>query len=158
MQRTMNEYCTKINIPQWDILVKVCDELGIKIQKLPTINPYTHYTYVKYDDGVGITTWTTMEDKYDGEVSFPYFLTELRKTQQWTPKAGEKVEVRNGLKSPWFTVTFIGRLDGVNVCRTDDNDYDGWSDDHIRQATPTITSAEAEVKLKTLGVNVKISN
>lgn len=155
MQRTMNEYCTKINILQWDILVKMCDELGIKIQKLPTINPYTHYTYVKYDDGVGITTWTTMEDKYDGEVSFPYFLTELRKIQQWTPKAGEMVEVSAG-GGDYVEREYMCYARGVHWAFFYNDLPHQYS--HIRPIRPTITRAEAEAKLKTLGVNVKITD
>ena len=150
----MNEYCTKITRPQWDILVKMCDELGIKIPKLPVINTCLHYTYVKYDDGVGITTWTTMEDKYDGEVSFPYFLTELRKIQQWTPKAGEMVEVsHDGIN--WLKREFMALKGAWYWCFADD-DVRRYA--HIRPITPNITRAEAEAKLKTLGVNVRITD
>jgi hypothetical protein len=153
----MNEYCTKVNILQWDILVTTCYELGIKIQKQPDINLCTHYTYVKYSDGVGITTWTTMEDTYDDEVSFQEFLTKLRKIKQWTPKKGEMVEVSNNGEK-WYVLEYITNRNDAHVC---------WSNSglphtsyyrYIRPLTPTITRAEAEAKLKTLGVNVKITD
>lgn len=155
----MNEYCTKVNILQWDILVTTCYELGIKIQKQPDINLCTHYTYVKYSDDAGITTWKTMEDKYEGEINFQEFLTKLRKIKRWTPKKGEMVEASEnkqywtGTNSPLYFISSVEN--GKRHVLWDGGDR-VFLFKHIRPVTRTMTVAEAEKTLKKLGINIRI--
>lgn len=136
-------YCTEVTQAQWEELVRVADEVGVLVSR--TFNG--SYTSVFGDIGNSLNAHRSIKvSQREGltAIPFPDFIAKLR--GEWMPKTGEMVEVRKGPTSPWISSTFVGRLDGWNVCRTED-DYDGFIDEHIRPLRPTITRAEAERQL-----------
>jgi hypothetical protein len=155
----INGYCTEVNQAQWEELVRVADEVGCNFID----NDDCRYLLDKYgkikaglntnDSALVGYTQPTMSKM----IPFPDFIAKLRGVEEWKPKAGEMVEVSNNGEK-WYVLEYITNRNDAHVC---------WSNSglphtsyyrYIRPLTPTITRAEAEAKLKTLGVNVKITD
>lgn len=143
-------YCTEVTQAQWEELLRIVKghrELyhGLIIKTEAELNKkgfgfaYVHGSFLQCE--------SRKLSMFQNPIPFPDFLAKLRGVEEWTPKAGEMVEVRNGPKEEWYPVYFVGRIDEWNVCRVVANDYSDYIDEHIRPILPTITRAEAEAQL-----------
>lgn len=142
-------YCTEVTQAQWEELLRIEGhrELyhGLIIKTKAEFNKKGFgFAYVH---GLALQCESRKLSIFQNPIPFPDFLAKLRGVEEWTPKAGEMVEVRNGPKSEWYPVTFVGKIEGWSVCRVDHNKYLDYIDMHIRPIRPTITRAEAEQKL-----------
>lgn len=93
-------------------------------------------------------------------IPYPEFLAKLKGEEKWEPKNGEEVEISNDNFTTSVKGLYVGKDD---VCKNyvirifDSYEYVGKA--HVRpyvRQVPTITRAEAEQKLKELGVNARI--
>ena len=132
-------YCCEVTQEQWEELVRVADDVGIKVYGKNFSEPYSFFA-LNYE-----CTMLVGHTRPKGTViPFPDFLAKLIGEEKWEPKAGEMVEVRNGSKEAWYAAEFVGSIDGWKVCRVEPNVYTDYIGENIRPARPNITRAEAE--------------
>lgn len=150
-------YCTEVNQAQWEELVMVADEVGMLVgynsrKYGVTIND--RYARLNGFGDIGVYFDRTSNTK---QIPFPDFLAKLR-GEEWTPKAGEMVEVEVGKLYPtWSKAEMVCYHKGYYICNEVNNwQYMPFKLNQIRPITPTITRAEAEAKLKDAGINARI--
>ena len=149
-------YACEVNEGQWRELVKVADEAGCPIGtasksiKGPTENWASYNSLVKC---LGVYEGKFIDCK---PIPYPDFLAKLKGEEKWEPKNGEEVEVRIDRGKNWFKARFIGMDGDLFVCYESGPYHIGVKESSIRPLRPTITRAEAEQKLKELGVNARI--
>lgn len=90
-------YCTEVNQSQWEELVRVADEVG-----LPVGYTYRKAGLIKPDRYAILNAFGEFGVYYDRHrttevIPFPDFIAKLRGVDEWQPKVGEMVEVRDGL-------------------------------------------------------------
>ena len=147
-------YACEVNEEQWRELVKVADEVGIGN---PNPEFSSCHTFAFVDKGGDLNAYDTKKTVANkGLTLIPYrdFLAKLKGEEKWEPKNGEEVEVM-GVDCLWHIAEFVGVYKGYYVCRFN-NEFIGFQDVLIRPLRPTITRAEAEQKLKELGVIARI--
>ncbi len=147
-------YACEVNEDQWRELVKVADEVGLKVCPLARRDGIGNgrHNYAR----VNLSTQLSTLNETSSVVPIPYpeFLAKLKGEEKWEPKNGEELEVM-GVDCLWHIAEFVGVYKGYYVCRFN-NEFIGFQDVLIRPLRPTITRAEAEQKLKELGVNARI--
>jgi hypothetical protein len=132
-------YCTKVNQSQWEELVRVADEVGVDVSHVKGGN-----TLAAVDVMGVMCCWHSLKTKT--LISFPDFLAKLRGVEEWTPKAGEMVEVEVGGR--WFKSEVVAFHEGQYVCQMPAHiEYIPYPITHLRPLRPTITRAEAEQQL-----------
>ena len=151
-------YACKVNEDQWRELVKVADEVGLRVGENARKDGVTHkWTRAGLDSGNDVLALWEFARNFD-LIPYPDFLAKLKGEEKWEPKNGEEVEVTvNGVE--WIVGQYIGKhTHDVNVAFVFDlGGYRGFDNDEIRKLTrPTITRAEAEQELKELGVIARI--
>lgn len=151
-------YACEVNEKQWRELVKVADEVGVPVNKRSR------------DGGTSDGLWrvveffeeelwidTHVEEKRTAMIPYPDFLAKLKGEEKWEPKNGEEVEVSVGRPSKWVKAEFVCIHKTYYICSLKDEwQYLPFTLNLIRPLRPTITRAEAEQKLKELGVNARI--
>jgi len=141
-------YCCEVDKHQWNALLIAAKDVGAKV-----FNPNWSTCNGKMVVSVHALDNDIVKDPVNVQnkpvIPFPDFLAKLKGEEQWQPKAGEMVEVRDGIKSPWTTGVFIGMDEDWFVCKVDrpTKIYYGYNDMHIRPLRPTITRTEAEALL-----------
>ena len=143
-------YCTEVTQAQWEELVRVADEVGMLVgynsrKYGVTIND--RYARLNGFGGMGVYFDRTSNTK---QIPFPDFLAKLRGVEEWTPKAGEMVEVRDGVGADWFLAKYVGHDGKWAVCRPEHHPlghYTVHNDVNFRPLRPAITRAEAESQL-----------
>ena len=139
-------YCCKVTQEQWDELVRVADEVGVKVGNASRAHGVTDSDkFARYNKAIEILG--VYDHKYDSRetIPFPEFLAKLRGYEQWQPKVGEMVEVKF-LDGEWYEREFILTRDGKHLCWH--NTYNKASCfDEIRPLRSTITRTEAEAIL-----------
>jgi len=156
-------YACEVNEEQWRELVKVADEVGCPVDERSRKGGVHHaktgeiiWTYAKQDSSGNLYTYKSCDSHT--LIPYPDFLAKLKGDEKWEPKNGDEVEVTvNGVE--WIVGQYIGKhTHDVNVAFVFDlGGYRGFDNDEIRKLTrPTITRAEAEQKLKELGVIARI--
>jgi hypothetical protein len=145
-------YCTEVNQAQWDELVRVADEVGVKVwnssRNMEACEKF-NIAFAEELDKDLILTYKGNEGTRTF-IPFPDFIAKIRGVEEWMPKAGEMVEVRYGVGAEWYMAKFVGNDGAYFVCRHDKKllgDYTLHTKHEIRQAFPTITRAEAEHQL-----------
>ena len=129
-------FCCEVTPTQWEELVRVADEVGVDMQS----RKYNGYKfYLLFNDRIFGNA-----DVMGESIPFPDFLAKLRGVEEWTPKAGEMVEVSND-GSKWWAREFIAESRGKFIGWASDDTPCDWN--MCRQAMPTITRAEAEQQL-----------
>lgn len=148
-------YACEVNEEQWRELVKVADEVGAPVFRKNWIKDMCLLIVSVHDDG------EIIKDTHfkKGRTLIPYhdFLAKLKGEEKWEPKNGEEVEVQYFPKQ-WISAIYVGRFGDLYVCKGgfECGSYFGFADARIRPLRPTITRAEAEQKLKELGVIARI--
>lgn len=149
-------YACEVNEEQWRELVKVADEVGIGN---PNPEFSSCHTFAFVDKGGDLNAYDTKKTVANkGLTLIPYrdFLAKLKGEVKWEPKNGEEVEVCVSDKL-WVNGMFISMDGKWYVCRVEAlHGYYGVDPELIRPLRPTITRAEAEQKLKELGVIARI--
>jgi hypothetical protein len=133
-------YCCEVTQVQWDELVRVADEVGVKVfnPNWSTCNGKMVVSVHGLDNDI-VKDPVNVQNK--PVIPFPDFLAKLRGEEQWEPKAGEMVEVSHqGIT--WFEREFIGHSRGKYVGWTSDGETHAWA--KCRKARPTVTRTEAE--------------
>ena len=137
-------YACEVNEDQWRELVKVADEVGLKVFDRRWPNETEKRFVSVYSDG------DIIKDSFIAKgldlIPYPDFLAKLKGEEKWEPKNGDEVEVSDGDTGYWYKVKFVGRMGVRNVCMVKSYVYYDYADTHIRQLRPTITRAEAERK------------
>jgi hypothetical protein len=134
-------YCCEVTQEQWDELVRVADEVGVKVY-----NSSWFTCKVKMVVSVHASNNDIVKDYINVQnkpvIPFPDFLAKLKGEDKWQPKAGEMVEVsQSGHK--WSEMEYVApHNDGHVVCRQLNYAYVWFK--HIRPIRPTITRTEAE--------------
>ena len=122
---------------QWDELVRVADEVGVRVD-CREISRSWFSQFSNERDAIGIYSCVTKGNEL---IPFPDFLSKLKGEEKWEPKAGEMVEVSHqGIT--WFEREFIGHSRGKYVGWTSDGETHAWA--KCRKARPTVTRTEAE--------------
>lgn len=134
-------YCTEVNQAQWEELVRVADEVGVGVGcESRKDGPCRIYRYAEYHYG----ELALSKGVHAGLIPFPDFIAKLRGGEEWTPKAGEMVEVsRNG--EVWIPREFVTKSKGRFIVWSNADEAVDFP--LCRQAIPTITRAEAEAQL-----------
>ena len=140
-------YCCEVTQEQWEELVSVADEVGVNVYDRFWSFGTSSYVHLNARNFIVKTGHT-----YTGRtvMTFPDFLAKLRGVEEWTPKAGEMVECRDGVGADWFLAKYVGHDGKWAVCRPEHHPlghYTVHNDVNFRQAMPTITRAEAEAQL-----------
>ena len=148
-------YACEVNEGQWRELVKVADEVKAKIFDRRWPNETGKLFVSVYSDG------DIIKDSFIAKgltlIPYPDFLAKLKGEEKWEPKNGDEVEVLSNLE--WVKANYIGKNGHYFVVdRIDLDEYKEYMPTEIRQADlrPTVTRAEAERKLKELGVIARI--
>jgi hypothetical protein len=136
----INGYCCEVTQEQWEELVKVADGTGIEAL-------ITGWQFGSKKAFVHCAGTTMLKDGSNVSqkpvIPLPDFLAKLRGDQEWTPKAGEMVEV-SGDDGRWYLAEYIGFSKNRHVVLTG-----GWTGavvtdwPNCRPLRPTITRAEA---------------
>ena len=153
-------YACEVNEEQWRELVKVADEVGL-------ICPYPEwdsaYAFAFIDNENELDAHQTIKDAQNAGLTiipYPDFLAKLKGEEKWEPKNGEEVEISNDNFTTSVKGLYVGKDD---ICKNyvirifDSYEYVGKT--HVRpyvRHIPSITRAEAEQKLKELGVIARI--
>jgi len=160
----ITRYACEVNEDQWRELVKVADEVGCPVDETSRKGGVHHamtgeiiWIYAKQDSSGNLYTYKLCDSRT--LIPYPEFLAKLKGEEKWEPKNGDEVECRDGLGADWFLAKFVGYDGKWAICRPEHHPlghYTTHNDDNIRTLRPTITRAEAEQKLKELGVNARI--
>ena len=138
-------FACEVNEDQWRDLVKVADEVGVKVDEPSRINGTEDGRYkiatVSEED---LMTYDRVESD-ETLIPYPDFLAKLKGVEKWEPKNGEEVEVQYVDKN-WHNARFIGMSEGFYVCQMK-GDFLAFEPILIRPLRPTITRKEAEDKL-----------
>lgn len=147
-------YACEVDEDRWRELVKVADEVKANIFDRSWTNETEKRFVSVYLDG------DIIKDSFIAKgltlIPYPDFLAKLKGEEKWEPKNGEEVEVSDGDTGYWYKVKFVGRTGVRNVCMVRSYVYGDYADTHIRPLRHTITRAEADQKLKELGVIARI--
>jgi hypothetical protein len=148
-------YCCEVTQEQWDELVKVADEVGVKVGNKSRECGVTESDKIaRYNKLAGLLG--VYCNKYDGQeiIPFPEFLAKLKGDEQWQPKAGEMVEVSNDDFTTYVQGIYIGYDDrwGNHVIRIA-NYIEYVGEKNVRKSIPTITRTEAEAILNKRIIN-----
>lgn len=144
-------FCCEVNEQQWNELVRVADEVGVKVDKTSRRDGIDGGKYPIA--GVSICDndiFTRAYVKSWEKIPFPSFLAKLKGDEEWQPKAGEMVECRDGIGADWFMAKYVGHDGKWAVCRPEHHPlghYTVHDAANFRQLLPTITRAEAEKQL-----------
>lgn len=144
-------YACEVNEDQWRELVKVADEVGAPVFRKKWIKDMCLLIVSVHDDGEIIKDTYFKKDRTP--IPYPDFIAKLKGEEKWEPKNGDEVEVSEE-GNVWRTAEFVAMSRGRYVVWTEGTYIQVWS--HVRPLRPTITRAEAEHKLKELGVNARI--
>lgn len=157
-------YACEVNEEQWRELVKVADEVGVPVDKNSrnggTVNQSTgEHQWIIAKVTIGGNLFLYDYATGCNLIAYPDFLAKLKGDEKWEPKNGDEVECRDGLGADWFLAKFVGYDGKWAICRPKHRllgHYTTHNDVNIRPLRPTITRAEAEQKLKELGVMARI--
>jgi len=142
-------YCTEVTQAQWEELLRIVKghrELyhGLIIKTEAELNKkgfgfaYVHGSFLQCE--------SRKLSMFQNPIPFPDFLAKLRGVEEWTPKAGEMVEVEVGGR--WFKSEVVAFHEGQYVCQMPAHiEYIPYPITHLRPLRPTITRAEAEQQL-----------
>lgn len=130
-------YCTDVTQAQWEELVRVADEVGVDVSHVKGGN-----TLAAVDVMGVLCRWHSLKTKT--LIPFPDFLAKLRGVEEWTPKAGEMVEVSHNGEA-WVTREFITKSKGRFIVWSNAGEAVDFT--LCRPVLPTITRSEAEQKL-----------
>jgi len=158
-------YACEVNEEQWRELVKVADEVGVPVDKNSrnggTVNQSTgEHQWIIAKVTIGGNLFLYDYATGCNLIPYPDFLAKLKGEEKWEPKNGEEVEISNDNFTTSVKGLYVGKDD---VCKNyvirifDSYEYVGKA--HVRpyvRQFPTINRAEAEQKLKELGVNARI--
>jgi hypothetical protein len=143
-------YCCEVNEQQWEELVRVADEVGLRVSCgiKYTCPPKRRYARLDGNEVDGFMLERLRSTFGDAVTPFPDFLAKLKGEEKWQPKAGDMVEV-NYTGRRWDTAIFIGPYEDLFVCKGvfECGSYSGLKSNQIRPIRPTLTLAEAEAKL-----------
>ena len=123
-------YCCEVTQAQWDELVRVADEVGVKVYAHTEYNNVTqsYHKIASVENGLN-------------RIPFLEYLAKLKGEEQWQPKAGEMVEVGGG-----YVREYIATRGGKHFCWGERGDtVSTWPT--VKQIRPTITRTEAEAIL-----------
>lgn len=152
-------FCCEVNEQQWKELVRVADEVGMPVDEGSRINGTEEGMYqIAVEFGGKLYTVAGVSD-CDTEIYFHVFLARLKgghdsadpftaaetlemARKEWTPKAGEMVEVPT--VSGWKEAEYMCHTHGRHWVFMRDSP---WDYTEIRPLRPTLTRAEAEEKL-----------
>jgi hypothetical protein len=140
-------YCCEVTQEQWDELVRVADEVGVKVGCASRSVRVDNNAFARL--AVGSAILGVYPDKHAEHKPIPFhdFLAKLKGEEQWQPKAGEMVEV-SGDDGHLYSAEYIGPSKGRHVVWTG-----GWDGaivtdfPNCRPLRPTITRTEAEALL-----------
>lgn len=134
-------YCTEVTSAQWEELVRVADEVGVNVYDRFWSFGTSSYVHLNARNFIMKTGHT-----YTGRtvMTFPDFLAKLRGVEEWTPKAGEMVEVSHNGEA-WVTREFITKSKGRFIVWSNAGEAVDFT--LCRPLLPTITRAEAEAQL-----------
>ena len=132
-------FCCEVTQEQWDELVRVADELGVKVGEWSKL---TSFKCVRYARVVGAALCHRNHTMNYEVIPFPDFLDKLKGEEKWEPKAGEMVEVVT--IAGWRRAEYMCNFKGRNWVWINESPCDYK---HIRPLRPTITRAEAETLL-----------
>jgi hypothetical protein len=129
-------YCCEVTQEQWNELVRVAEEVGVKV-------------YMRQWRNSGGTMFASLHTDKDivkdtaniqgyPVIPFPDFLAKLKGEEKWEPKAGEMVEV-SGSGLVWWEREFIAKSRGQYVGWTSEGQVHAWA--MCRPARHTITRA-----------------
>lgn len=143
-------YCTEVTQAQWEEWKSVCKDFGIdSLGK--TWDEYWRFCFVNdCNELERIASEEAASHHNITIIPFPDFLAKLRGEEEWTPKAGEMVECRDGVGADWFLAKYVGHDGKWAVCRPEHHPlghYTLHNDVNFRPITPAITRAEAEQQL-----------
>jgi hypothetical protein len=139
-------YRCKVEENQWRDLIKACNNLEIGVWACSTEVPQ-HWDVRRYAVAGMTEVILSFDTPTRGyiEIPFPDLLAKLKGEGEWTPKAGEMVEVSSDAKH-WFKREYItSRVNKNFTWNTSGEDFRSWTS--VRPITPTITRAEAERQL-----------
>ena len=143
-------YCCEVTQEQWDELVRVADEVGVKVGYWcgsAKVKP-DNFARLAFGNAIlGLYPDRRAEHK---KIPFPDFLSKLKGEEKWEPKAGEVVEVStNGVY--WMSAEpsyFISSVENGKRHIVWDAKDRVYLFEYIRPLRPTITRTEAEQLLK----------
>jgi hypothetical protein len=137
-------YCCEVTQEQWDELVRVSDEVGVKVGSASRAWGVQNKEFTRLASGNSILGVYSDKGSEHKEIPFPDFLAKLKGEEKWEPKAGEMVEVSvEDDAAQWLTVEFIATRGNRHFCWTKDGTgVRDWT--FIRPLRPTITRTEAE--------------
>lgn len=143
-------YACEVNEDQWRELVKVADEVGLKVFDRRWPNETEKRFVSVYSDG------DIIKDSFIAKgldlIPYPDFLAKLKGEEKWEPKNGEEVEVSVGRPSKWVKAEFVCIHKTYYICSLKDEwQYLPFTLNLIRPLRPTITRTEAE---QTLGKRI----
>jgi hypothetical protein len=132
-------YCCEVTQEQWDELVRVADEVGVRVGKASRASGVTESDkFARYNGYAGVLGVYYGKRSEHKTIPFPDFLAKLIGEKKWQPKAGEMVEVGGG-----YVREYIATRGGKHYCWGETGDgVASW--DEMRPLRPTITRTEAE--------------
>ncbi len=138
-------FACEVNEEQWRELVKVADEVGVKMH---TKDFDPSFRFIAFDHEHECLVGWHFKPTHLDLIPCPDFFAKLKGVEKWEPKNGEEVEVKP-LNSEWMAAKYIGKDDRFYVCvgQFIDEVYCGFIESRIRPLRPTITRKEAEDKL-----------
>jgi hypothetical protein len=132
-------YCCEVTQEQWNELVRVADEVGVRVGGYSRGEPVKNIRYARL---LGDTLCHRNHKMRLKEIPFPDFLAKLQ-GEKWQPKAGELVEVSDD-QLHWVKREFLTVRDGKVVCWDNAPNAVTYRWLYIRPLPPTITRTEAE--------------
>jgi hypothetical protein len=137
-------YCCEVTQEQWYELVRVADEVGVKVYNSEWDRGRSIMFVILHKDN------DIVKDPFNIQgypvIPFPDFLAKMKGDDQWQPKAGEMVEVStNGER--WSQREFIAKRNAFFVCWATKESVNTYPFSHCRPLRPTITRTEAEALL-----------
>jgi hypothetical protein len=140
-------YCCEVTQEQWDELVRVADEVGVKVRSASRKGMVKPDKFARLAHGESLLGVYIDRHAEHTVIPFSDFLAKLKGEEKWQPKAGEMVDAHYGMGCNWEESVFIGKDGDYFVCRKASygpSGYRAHSVNAIRPIRPTITRTEAE--------------
>jgi hypothetical protein len=129
-------YCCEVTEAQWKELVRVADEVGVRVGDWSKLTRFNNFRYARII-GARLCHRNHTIERIE-MITFPDFLAKLKGEEKWEPKAGEMVEVGGG-----YEREYIAQRGGKHFCWGEKGDsVSSWLT--VKPVRQTITRAEAE--------------
>jgi hypothetical protein len=134
-------YCCEVTQEQWYELVRVADEVGVRVYNSEWDRGRSIMFVILHKDNDIVKDPVNVQNK--PVIPFPDFLAKMKGEEEWQPKAGDMVDTSVGGKI-WNPREFIAKRNSLFVCWVDEGSVETHPFTHCRPLRPTITRTDAE--------------